>query len=170
MGLADLKKNVIYLNPEIEPVDGSCKTGQWNYRPKKKIKFADGEQYFLTLLHEIGHFKIKKKPLKEWINLKRKLMREAKEYLRIDKTRAISWGDKPKTRKEEQEYIDWHLDSNAEVVRKKGESYSYYLGRCEDFRSWLLGGWISRHISVEEWARKQFKKRRKKIRELLNRC
>ena len=168
-GWAFLKKRIIYLNPNEKPKDLGCRVGTCHYHPVNRMQLKNGEQHFLTLLHEIGHFKIKKKPLKEWVNLKRKLMREARECLKLERIRDKNFGVKPKSKKEEKRAILEQVDYNAEGVleSKKGESDSYYYGRCEDFRSWLQGDSVSEHISVEEWARKEFKKRRKEIRKLL---
>ena len=73
-------------------------------------------------------------------------------------------------KKEEKKYVREHLlyESEGALEPKKGEMDSDYYGRIEDFRSWLLGGSASEHISVEKWAKKEFKKHRKKIREMLN--
>jgi hypothetical protein len=170
-GLADLKNNIIYLNPKIELDDSGCNVGTLYYEPrgKEKIKYKRGEQYFRTFLHEIAHFKIKRKPPKEWINLKRRLRKEAKVELRIEKERDKSWGQKSKTKKEEQIFIRWYLNYNAKdvLVRKRRELDMDYFGRIEDFRSWLMGDYATAHISVEKWARREFKKRRKDIGKLL---
>jgi len=175
-GLADLKNNIIYMNPKIGLNDSGCRVGTLHYNPraKEKIKYKQGEQYFCTLLHEIAHFNIKKKPLKEWTNLKRKLKKQAKEDLNLEKMRRNNFEDRPLTQKEEKEYLQNAFCNNVEYYgelnRRKGENDSYYLGRCEDFRSWLGKDMASEHLSVEMWARKEFKKRRKEVRELLNRC
>lgn len=169
MGRALLKDKIIYLNPAIPLHCDGIKVGSGTYELKDNLKLKEGEQYFLTLLHEIGHFRIKKKPLLEWIKLKRKLTRKAKEMLRIERIRDKNFGHKPRTKKEEKRYILEYIHYNADgaLEPKKGESDSYYLGRSEDFRDWLLGDMTSEHISVEDWARKEFKKQRKKIRKIL---
>jgi hypothetical protein len=173
-GLADLKKKLIYLNCKIGLDDSGCKIGILNYNPraKEKIRYKHGEQYFHTLLHEIGHFKIKKKPLKEWTNLKRKLKRRAREDLHFEKIRRKYFGENPLTQKEGKEYLQQAFCNNVEqygeLSRRKGENDSCYLWRREDFRSWLSKDAASEHLSVEMWARKEFKERRKDIVKLLS--
>jgi hypothetical protein len=52
--------------------------------------------------------------------------------------------------------------------RKKNEREKDYLGRLEGFRTWLIcGDYIIGHIVVEEWAVREFKKQRKRIKEIL---
>ena len=75
-GIVDEKKNIIYLNPEIPLKGWGCRVGEIYYKPKRKVRLKDGEQYFFTLIHEIGHFKIKLKSSKEFKLLKKRLQRE----------------------------------------------------------------------------------------------
>ncbi|MHC4270665.1 MAG: hypothetical protein ACYSTS_19720 [Planctomycetota bacterium] len=100
-GCADLKNNIIYLDSN-NPVN-SVFEHQFTYDldlpeyvPSIKFRLKEGEQYFLTLLHEIGHFKMR-----------------------------------------------------------------------YDLLSYLWGDWDQKHIAVEEWARKEFKKQRKRIKKIL---
>lgn len=170
LGMAVESKNLVYLNPNSLPKDCGCKVGSGHYVPVKKIKLRDGEQYFLDLLHEIGHFKIKKKPPKEWIILKRRLMKDGKKSLKIEETRDKKFGRyKPKTKKEKRRYICEyvHYMAEDELKQRKGESRNEFYGRLEDFKDWLMGDMTSEHISVEDWARKEFFKSRNKIRALL---
>ena len=97
-GEALLRGRIIYLNPNEKAEDSGCRVGTCFYHPraKEKIKLKNGEQHFLTLFHEIGHFKIKKKPLLEWVKLKRKLTREAKERFLFESIRDKKFGYKPK--------------------------------------------------------------------------
>lgn len=167
-GLAVRNKNIIYLNPIISLEDSGCQTGTVFYQPCKKIKFKEGEQYFRTLLHEIGHFKLKKeKPLKKWVKLKRELFREAKEDLKARKIGDKKFGKKPMTKREEREFIENLVWYNSELPREKGERSAHYLARIESFKSWLIGDRVDEHISVEDWARREFKKQRKRIRLLI---
>jgi hypothetical protein len=98
-------------------------------------------------------------------------MREARQSLKWEKIRRKKWGKKPMTKKEEKRFIcesiDFSLGDYSIIPRRKGEKQSYWLGRYEDFRSWLIGDRIGDHISVEDWARKEFKKQRKRIRQLI---
>lgn len=163
-GLAVYNKNIIYLNPTIPLDDSGCKTGTTYYRSHKKIKLKEGEQYFLILLHEIRHFTIRKrKPKKEWIKLKRELLKEARASLKGVKIGREVFGKKPMTKKEEQEWIWDNVWNNSEPTRGKGEKMDHYLARSENFRSWLIGDRMDEHASVEDWARKEFIKQRKRI-------
>ena len=170
LGIAVRSKNLIYLNPDASPKDHRCKVGTGWYVPIRKIKMKGGEQYFLTLLHEIGHFKIKKNPPKGWITLRRKLIKEAREHLKIEKTRDKKFGQyKPKTEKEKKRYIDEYVHYNADFAmkRRRAEGSSQFYGRLQDFRDWFMGDMMSEHVSVEDWARKEFLKCRKNIKILL---
>lgn len=170
MGLAVRKKNLIYINPVIPPKDYQCKVGSGWYEPAEKIRVKDGEQYFLTLIHEVGHFKIIKKPPKEWIILKRRLMRDGRQRLKLEEATDRKFGCyKPKTKKEKRRYVYEHVHYMAsyEMKQRKGEDNSEFYGRIEDFRDWFMGDMASEHASVEDWARKEFLKHRKKIRSLL---
>jgi hypothetical protein len=168
----NLKANLICLNPKNRLKDYGCRVGTFMYRPtsKEKIIYKWGEQYFHTLLHEIAHFKIKKKPPKEWMNLVGKLLITA---IKNENRRRRNLGNKPLTAKEEKEYIydidDNYLSNNAKLYQRKGEISSHYLKRCKDFRNWLImNDYSAEHILVEKWARKEFKKCRKQIRKVLN--
>lgn len=142
-GLADRKEHTIYLNPNMSPGGhDSIGAGGVTLIYKSGLKLAEGEQYFLTLLHEIGHFKIESKAPKQYLILKERLEKMWPNNITM------------------QHY-------SAEVPRKKGESDEEHLGRLEDFRSWLIGDRISEHDKVEGWAREEFKKIRRRIRELL---
>ena len=63
LGRADTVKNTIYLNPNHEPKSPWPIANGWStYERRAKLKkLTIRERYFLTLLHEIGHFKIKSK-------------------------------------------------------------------------------------------------------------
>lgn len=166
-GKAGLNKDVIYLSPMMDLNFNKIRIAGRLYRLKDRMKLKEGEQYFFTLTHEIGHFKIKKKPPKEWNILVKKRLGITIENLKDENKCRRNFGDKPLTAKEEKEYVCNDLSGNVKLVRRKGESNSHYLGRYEDFRSWLMGDYASEHILVEKWARKEFKKRRKEIKEIL---
>jgi hypothetical protein len=53
------------------------------------------------------------------------------------------------------------------LSRKKNESEEDYEGRLRSFQSWLVGDWDKQHIAIEEWAIKEFRKHRKRIKEIL---
>ena len=129
VAMMDLKTNIICLNPKNGLDDYGCNVGALKYKPnsKEKITYRWGEQYFHALLHEIAHFKIKKKPPIEWINLMGKHLRVVIEN---ENTRRRNLGDKPLIAKEEKEYIFYYLDNNylgnnVKPVRRKGESGSH---------------------------------------------
>jgi len=64
-------ENKIYLNPQMREEFWKLDFGEVEYRPKTRLKLSEGEKYFQVLLHEIGHFKIKPKPSKEYIIARR---------------------------------------------------------------------------------------------------
>ncbi len=87
------------------------------YTPRIKLTLNEGEQYFLTLLHEIGHF--------------------------------IMW-QTPK----------------VIVKRKRSETERGFKRRYREAKNHLVCD-IVNHKAIETWARRQFKKQRKKIEEIL---
>ncbi len=166
-GLACFDKNRIFLHPNMGLKDLGCIVGgDAFYVADIKVKLRPGEQYFLTLLHEVAHFRIKKKVPLEWVRLKKQLEKDAKDQLRMEK---VAWKTKLMTPKDKQRYIKekMHYDSWGALKRKTKESDDCYYGRCENFRSWLMGDMISEHIAVERWAREEFKRRRKEIQKIL---
>lgn len=149
LGVADGKKRIIYLNPTI-PLKGSYGIYIGNgYLYKSKVKsrlrLSGGEQYFLILLHEIGHFTINTTPPEEYISVRKKLRKMHPKDLQMQSLAAEKY-----------------------FKRKKNEREKDYLGRLEGFRTWLIcGDYIIGHIVVEEWAVREFKKQRKRIKEIL---
>ncbi len=135
-GLAETKKNIIYINPEQKGKGKfGCFVGEGLYKPRTKIKFKKGEEYFATLIHEIGHFKIKLKSPKYFQSIKNKVLKELKEAR-----------EKPT------------LDNIAYWAEEHFKKDWQYL----EFRSWLGKGSMNEHIKVEDRAIKEFKKQRKK--------
>lgn len=136
-GLADYKKRVIYINPDEEAgVQRGCSIGDGLHFPKKSVALKDGEQYFLTLLHEIAHFKFRKNkaPNKKFHKIALVLKKEYPNDL------------------ERQIYA-------SQDFLESGQQY-------DSFRMWFLGS--VNHWQVETWARKEFQKRRKNIKKLLD--
>ncbi len=59
LGLANEHDWEIYLNPTIPlKCTHAIGVGFDLYTPTVKLRLREGEQYFLTLLHEIGHFEV----------------------------------------------------------------------------------------------------------------
>lgn len=146
-GMAILNKNIIYLNPDMPLVSSyyiSVANDSLLYKSKKYLKLSEGEQYFLTLLHEIGHFKMKLKPPREYILIRNKLRKEFPNNLKMQDYMA-------------EDYIE----------PKKNEIEAEYLGRLEGFRTWLVGDYNEEHNAVEDWSREEFKKQRKTIKRIL---
>jgi len=146
LGLADIEMNVIYLNRKI-PLDASSfgVGGGATYESGKSIQFEEGEQYFLVLLHEIAHFKVIKRPSKEFLSIKSRL---EQEY--------------PGNLQKQIEIADIYIKP------RKNESSEDTEGRILDLRTWLEGLSASEHIMVGKWAIREFQKNRKKIRTMLN--
>lgn len=170
VGEASIQKYIIYLSPKISTNIIGCKVGSGIfYKPKTGLKLKQGEQYFLVLLHEIAHFKVKIIPPVEWIKLKRKLFREAKNRLKVEKEKAARFGLKQMTKKKEWQFICDCVNYDAALKIKKEEKEIDYQGRNEDFRNWLFGGAVSEHMNVEDWAIVQFRKKRSEIQNILTR-
>lgn len=163
-GQAYTEKNIIYLNPEIPLNCWGCKTGEATYAPKAKIKMRGGEQYFLVLIHEIGHFKIKLKPPKYFKELKKRTIKAIKLYRKLrDKIRSENKSRKKITLDE----IVTEIDYDSSLNRKFFTKGKWDEGKWLEFRSWLGRDLMSEHIKVEDWAIREFKKQRKKIKEIL---
>lgn len=149
-GIADRRNNIIYLDPIniYEEKFPEIEVGIWvSYRPKTRLKFSECERFFKTLLHEIGHFKIRLKPPREYYSYRKKLQKMYPNNIKIQ--------------------IDLAYDV---IEMKKNESPENYQGRLADFRYWLAKGWtVEEHIEVEDWALKEFKKQRKKIKQIIKR-
>ena len=160
-GQADRRVNKIYLNPEIEQSrDLLHLAGIIKYHSVDSVLLKEGEQYFVTLLHEIAHFKIRKKPPAEWIRLKRKLLRNAKMRLRTKKIRNMKFEIKQMTANEEKIFLlnDCQSDVRTKLRRETGERECDYQGRVENFWGWFMGDMVSEHLSVEDWAWKEFRR------------
>ncbi|MDD5738810.1 MAG: hypothetical protein PHY72_02720 [Candidatus Pacebacteria bacterium] len=153
-GLADTENNIIYLNPENSEKEFGCQVTEGSYKPKTRIRFKDGEQYFAVLLHEIAEFKFygKIKPPKCFKEIKNKIIKKLRRE-------AVEKSKKLKT-----EYKEPTLDDVAYLAQDCFEDPGDH---CE-FRAWLLGRLNIDHIKVEDWAVQKFKKRRKDIAILLS--
>lgn len=156
-GLADRKKNTIYLNP-VTPRDivSDLMIGKiCVYTPNTRLKLREGEQYFMNLLHEIGHFKFRIKPPneKEYVSIKRKLVRA------IKKKYGVSWP---------MATVSMLNNTLPDCIpKKKYERIAHYSSRLAEFKSWLFGDYIVEHEKVINWAASEFKKQRKKIESIL---
>lgn len=149
-GLAKVKRKAIYLNTKIPlqcirgfyPGDG-CYS---KYSSRKGLGLTEGKQYFLVLLHEIGHFRRHRRVPKyyKWIR---------------DQVRRGYPRDKEMQVCSVEDY----------VKRRKGESDAKLEWRLSDIRCYVCGGgraWI-KEFSVDSWARREFKRKRNRIGRLL---
>lgn len=173
LGLANYKKNMIFLNPNI-PIDSLYynKKGRkliclslvegtfiFNYT----INFEEGEQYFFVLLHEIAELKIQEESPKYFKTIRDRAIKEIKKKNRIrNKLLGKRGGDKKITIENIITEIDYNYSHLFETKGKRNEN------KWLNFRSWLGGETDNRHIKVERWAIKEFKKQRKKIKRILN--
>jgi hypothetical protein len=149
-GQSDLERGIIYLASRQKLNADSIGLGlTYAYRigPKyRKMKLSRNELYFLTLLHEIGHFRIKEKIPKSYLRLRKQIVRE----------------DSAGKRRVELSFIE------SKLKRWSGESESAWKLRLADFMSWLATGEsISHHMKVENWAIDEFERKRKFIGGLL---
>lgn len=151
-GQSDLEKRIIYVSTRQELLPDAIGLGMsYAYRigPKyRSMKLNSTEMYFLTLLHEIGHFKIKEQIPQIYLRLRYDIFPEGG----FDHDRLI-----------ELSYIENRLK------RKKSEKLSAWKLRLADFMSWLATGeTISHHMKVENWAIDEFERKRKTIAKLLS--
>jgi hypothetical protein len=148
-GQSDLQRHVIYLALRQRLNADAIHLGfAFAYRigPKyRKMKLQSDEVYFLTLLHEIGHFKIKERVPQKYERLKRDLVGKGVSDHLIELS-----------------YIE------IKMRRRSGERESAWRLRLADFMSWLtLGETITHHMKVENWAIDEFERKRKKITAML---
>ncbi len=145
MGEAHYNTNIIYINPDPSSHRLGCEIGSaMFYEPGDKLKIKGYyEECFLSLLHEIAHFKFRKwKIPKEWIPLKRKLGRMHPN----------------------------NLEMQAYSVEDLFDKFPGEL-ELEDFRHYVIGGSTAvpaLHIKVENWAIFEFRKQRKNIRKIIS--
>jgi len=147
-GESDVERKVIRLSPQQQINPEAIALGlSYAYRigPKyRKMKLGKNEVLFLTLLHELGHFKIKERVPRFYHGLKEEFERRGK----------VSRDEIPLI----EQYIR----------RRRGETEQSWKLRIADFESWLVSGEsITHHMKVENWAIDEFEKRRAKIRESL---
>ena len=144
-GQSDLQRGIIYLAPKQKLNADAIGLGfAFAYRigPKyRRMKLQRYEMYFLTLLHEIGHFKIKEKVPKKYEQLKHELLGKGAS----DRLIELS-----------------HIESK--LKRRDGERESEWRLRLADFMSWLtIGETITHHLKVENWAIDEFERKRNQI-------
>jgi hypothetical protein len=148
-GQSDLQRGIIYLASKQRMNADAIGLGfAFAYRigPKyRRMKLQRYEIYFLTLLHEIGHFKIIKKVPKKYEQVKHELLGKGAS----DRLIELS-----------------HIENK--LKRRVGERESGWRLRLADFMSWLTTGeTITHHIRVENWAIDEFERKRKQIASLL---
>ena len=147
-GESDVERKVIRLSPQQQINPEAIALGlSYAYRigPKyRKMKLRKNEVLFLTLLHELGHFKIKERVPRFYHGLEEEFKRRGK------------------VSREEIPLIEQY------IRRRRGETEQSWKLRIADFESWLISGEsITHHMKVENWAIDEFEKRRAKIRESL---
>lgn len=148
LGRADTKKKIIRLNPEMPLRDAGYLLGDgWQTRESQcsQLRMVEGEQYFMTLLHEIGHF--------------RRHLEVPQYYERLRREIVHDYPDE----REMQEYV-----VEDRVKRRNGESDAKLQWRISDIRCYILFGIrMAEHMAVGSWAVREFKRRRKRISELI---
>lgn len=138
-GFADTEKNIIYLNPDADHLELGCIVGEVAYKPSSKMKLNETEGYFFTLLHEVEHFKIP-------VAVRSKKFEKIKEKIKKE------LGTK---------------NTSLESIVYSAEEYFKEKWEYFEFRSWLNGYSMDQHIKVNEWAIKEFKRKRKDINKLI---
>jgi hypothetical protein len=152
-GQSDLQRKIIYVSPVQAARPDAIGLGlTYAYRigPKyRSMKLTRYEMYFLTTLHEIGHFKVKERVPTSYHRLQKEISELAIRYK----------GDQ---RMIELSFIE------SRIKRKNGETSSAWKLRIADFMSWLATGeTISHHMKVENWAIDEFERNRQRIASLL---
>ncbi|MDA4130185.1 MAG: hypothetical protein OK457_05405 [Thaumarchaeota archaeon] len=147
-GQSNMERKVIRLSPRQDTDADAIALGlSYAYRigPKyRKMKLTKNEMLFLTLLHEVAHFRIGERVPRFYHKLRREL----------EERGGVS--------KDEIPIIEKY------IRRKRGESEESWKPRIADFESWLvLDETITHHMKVENWAIEEFEKRRARIREEL---
>ena len=147
-GESDIERKIIRLSPRQQVNAEAIALGlSFAYRigPKyRRMKLDKKEILFLTLLHELGHFRILERVPRFYYRLKEELQERGK----------VSQDEIP--------LIEGY------IRRRKGESEQSWKLRIADFESWLVAGeTITHHMKVENWAIDEFEKRRAKIGEML---
>lgn len=153
-GRANLEEGRILLNEKIPqniPLK-ICLFGGCTFRPKYHVRLREGEQYFLTLLHEIGHFKIKVSAPKEFYFYKRQLAHELDEY-----EAANLW---EKIKKKESASFVFEL---VDMKKRPYESWHDLKNRKIEFLSWLFGTYNRQHRRLHTWAIGEFLRQRTTI-------
>jgi hypothetical protein len=150
-GQSDLEKRIIHLSRKQKMDADAIGLGlSFAYKigsKYRRMKLKPHEMYFLTLLHEIGHFKIKERVPKSYQRLK-------KEIIGIDHNH---------------DHLVELSIIEGKIKRKAGERENAWKLRLADFMSWMvIGETISHHMKVENWAIDEFERKRRLITELLS--
>ncbi len=146
-GLAEVEKKTISLSRNISLDSQSCLISNFGtITYEKDLKLKPGEQYFLCLLHEIGHFKTHLKIPKYYERIKQRV-------------------EKVHPNKESQMFLADDL-----LNQRKDEDDEEFNERLIDLKTYILSGAsgrIKEHMAVYKWARREFLKKRKTINKLL---
>jgi len=148
-GQSDLQRKIIYLARKQKLNADAIGLGlmyAYSVGPKyRRMKLQRYEMYFLTLLHEIGHFKLKERIPRKYEQLKKELV-----------GKGLS-----------ERLIELSFIENR-IKRKPGERAASWRLRLADFMSWLtMGETITHHLKVENWAIDEFERKRKIIAKML---
>jgi hypothetical protein len=150
-GESDIERMVIRLSPRQQVNADAIALGlSYAYRigPKyRKMKLDKREILFLTLLHELGHFRIREQVPRFYYRLREVLQ------------------ERGRVSREEIPLMEQY------IRRSKGESEQSWKLRIADFESWLISGEsITHHMKVENWAIDEFEKQRNEIEEMLRKA
>jgi len=164
-GLALCGKKIIYINP-----DQDLKT----YKATDYVRditpyLSEGEQYFVTLLHEIGHFKLGYP--KHWIKLREKII---KEYPNDEEKQVSRILDYLKKKHNENNEDHRKRLNKFEIFLLAGRDYGeknkifYEMPETEDIL--YAGNEAYRDIvelDVCSWSQEEFLRKWKTIRKIL---
>ncbi len=193
-GLVYRKERLIYLNPRSRnDRDEFCSVVMggavdFDYQSSIRIeRLSKHEKFFLTLLHEIGHLKIRHTIPKHFRSIRKELR---KKYPKdINKQFYLSANYfLPENNNDKKKYLE-RLESDLggcfgfystpkidrfgscfgypELSQKSEKIYFNCLYDMKVFQSWFQGDYIPEHIAVVDWARGEFLTRREEIQEIL---
>jgi hypothetical protein len=147
-GFVEEDSKKIYIAVDQPATDAGFAVANGIYFYKKPFKLRHGEQYFLTLLHEIGHVKIKPPVPKRYVGVRRLLERDYPNDRELQVYNVANY-----------------------VKQRRNETVEKWQGVVLDIQSWIATGLVdSQHAEIDKWAVREFRRNRGEIREILKEC
>lgn len=174
-GQAFLIRRVIELDPKKNHSTTGCSIGHGLSIEHTNVTDDKDEALFLSLLHEIGHFLIKKSSTpKEFYVTKQKLTKVIIEEEKVEeKFTGRKKFDEKWFKNNKKKWILIHINALCDLVddsylkSKPGESAEDYSWKLERFKQWLIREDPENHHNVEEWALNEFNKQKSAIQKII---